>query len=138
MLRYALLDADRAPRETVERYLPDNYRVVGTIAVPPGCELDVAYSASHLLVIAGADDCGWTLDDYVIPRLGSGLYFAEEVERIPVLLPHSEVCMHMRVAGRVAELTLKNGMAQIWLADNGDEPERFSAPVTLGEAGVMA
>jgi hypothetical protein len=30
-------------------------------------------------LIAGRDVAGWTLDDYVIPRLASGMYYAEEV-----------------------------------------------------------
>ena len=30
-------------------------------------------------VIVGRDNAGWTLDDYVIPRLASGLIFAREV-----------------------------------------------------------
>jgi hypothetical protein len=32
-----------------------------------------------VFLIGGRDSCGWTLDDYVIPRLASGMYFAEEV-----------------------------------------------------------
>lgn len=29
--------------------------------------------------ICGEEDAGWTFDDYVQPRLASGLYFAERV-----------------------------------------------------------
>jgi len=54
-----------APRATVERYLPANYRVVSE------CRASV--------IIEGYDNAGWTLDDYVIPRLLSGLIFAEEI-----------------------------------------------------------
>jgi hypothetical protein len=32
--------------------------------------------------ITGTDQAGWTLDDYVIPRLASGLIVAKEVEVI--------------------------------------------------------
>ncbi len=50
---------------TVQDYLPSNYyvrqRLDGTIFVE------------------GYDDHGWTLDGYVIPRLGSGLIAAREV-----------------------------------------------------------
>lgn len=48
----------------VAPYLPANY-----LAAPykDGC------------LIVGSDNCGWTLDDYVIPRLASGLYFAREL-----------------------------------------------------------
>lgn len=52
-------------RERVEAYLPGNYWI------------DVAYDDEF--VLAGTDVAGWTLDDYVIPRLASGLIFAEEV-----------------------------------------------------------
>jgi hypothetical protein len=31
------------------------------------------------ITISGLDRSGWTLDEYVIPRLASGLIFAEEV-----------------------------------------------------------
>lgn len=50
--------------EGAERYLPSNYHVTG--ATP-----DEIY-------IAGEDHAGWTLDDYVIPRLASGLIVAKE------------------------------------------------------------
>ena len=30
--------------------------------------------------ISGHDVAGWTFDDYVQPRLASGLYFAERIE----------------------------------------------------------
>jgi hypothetical protein len=122
-MRYALLDPERSPAATVERYLPDNYRVIGHVVTGDG----------HRLVIAGDDFAGWTLDDYVIPRLASGLHFAREVERVPATLPWSEVCVAMGVAERSAELTLEpeGRMAQIWL-----DGQRYSAPVTLGEAGI--
>lgn len=52
--------------ETIDRYLPSNYSIVAQ--TPDG------------LVIEGYDVAGWTLDDYVIPRLASGLHFAHEIE----------------------------------------------------------
>lgn len=52
---------------TVRAYLPRNYEVVHYNA------------AQRLLLIAGEDDHGWTLDGYVIPRLGSGMIFASEI-----------------------------------------------------------
>jgi hypothetical protein len=51
-------------KEEVANYLPDNYSVV---SVPDG------------LLIVGVDVAGWTMDDYVIPRLASGLLWAEEL-----------------------------------------------------------
>jgi hypothetical protein len=46
--------------ETIRRYLPGNY------------------TATTYVVIEGEDVAGWTLDGYVIPRLGSGLICARE------------------------------------------------------------
>ena len=48
----------------VENYLPFNYRVV----------VD-----EDGLLIVGVDKAGWTMRDYVIPRLGSGLIVAREI-----------------------------------------------------------
>jgi len=54
-------------------------------------------------------------------------------DSVKVDLPWSEVCMHMRIAGRVMTVKiLPSRMAQI-LNDSG---EPFSFPVTLGEAGI--
>jgi hypothetical protein len=50
----------------VAAYLPSNYEVVG---ITP---------AGHV-VIAGVDKAGWTMNDYVIPRLASGMHIASEV-----------------------------------------------------------
>jgi hypothetical protein len=61
--RYAIVKGGTA--EAAAAYLPGNYSVVGTYDVN--------------VVIAGEDVAGWTLDDYVIPRLASGLYFATEL-----------------------------------------------------------
>lgn len=50
--------------ELVQDYLPSNYQAVEG---PDG------------IVIEGADNAGWTLEEYVIPRLASGLIFAEVI-----------------------------------------------------------
>jgi len=52
--------------KTVRSYLPTNY-------------------TAHVwndgdVLIEGYDDHGWTLDGYVIPRLGSGLIVAVEID----------------------------------------------------------
>jgi len=60
-----------AAKETIARYLPGNYEVTGSAVM----------SKEIMVEIAGEDFAGWTLDDYVIPRLASGLYFAKEVEK---------------------------------------------------------
>lgn len=54
-----------ADAKAVAGYLPSNYQVTGE-------DDDYVY-------IEGTDNAGWTLDGYVIPRLGSGLIFAEEI-----------------------------------------------------------
>lgn len=54
-------------------------------------------------------------------------------DAVRVLLPHSEVCMHMRIAGETRWVApVDGGMAQIY----NDHGSRFSAPVTHGEAGL--
>lgn len=52
-------------RAVIERYLPSNYYVI-----------DILESG---VLIEGEDVLGWTLDGYVIPRLASGWFRAEEV-----------------------------------------------------------
>ena len=54
----------------VAQYLPSNYKVIGRTLDNNGT------------VIVGVDDHGWTLADYVIPRLGSALIHCEEVFEI--------------------------------------------------------
>jgi hypothetical protein len=51
--------------EKVYAYLPANYEVIAAYTTPGN---------TTVVLIAGTDKAGWTLDDYVIPRLGSGLY----------------------------------------------------------------
>lgn len=50
----------------VAAYLPSNYAVL------------MEDSTDEAVVISGIDAAGWTLDDYVIPRLASGLMSATE------------------------------------------------------------
>ena len=49
------------------------------------------------------------------------------------VMPHSEVCMHMRVAGRNMAFVLLNGGSVQLLNDDGSH---FSIPITNGEAGI--
>ena len=65
MIRYAQVYGSNLTEEIVKAYLPSNYEVTGT-------------HEDGGIVIAGEDNFGWTLEDYVIPRLGSGGYFARE------------------------------------------------------------
>jgi len=62
-VRYARIR--QAEPERVEAYLPSAYSVLCTH------EGDV--------IIRGTDNAGWTLDDYVLPRLASGLMFGDEI-----------------------------------------------------------
>lgn len=66
--RLALVVGDR---ETIAKYLPGNYEVV-----------DANVPEDRVLVV-GRDHAGWTLDDYVLPRLASGLIFGEEIAPVP-------------------------------------------------------
>ena len=57
-------------------------------------------------------------------------------DRVRLELPYSEVCMHMRVAGRVMDVRMTEGrypMAQLLNADSSE----FSFPITTGEAGIF-
>ena len=54
----------------VSNYLPHNYEAFLEECVDVSCE--------PYIEIEGYDRAGWTLDDYVIPRLASGLIFAKE------------------------------------------------------------
>jgi hypothetical protein len=80
--RYAIVGGVR--RETLEAYLPGNYSVVWEGWYDGETYAEEAYSlafdARRVFVIEGKDNAGWTLDGYVIPRLASGLYFAEEID----------------------------------------------------------
>jgi hypothetical protein len=53
--------------ERVARFLPANYKVVGT----------ETYRNSSEVFVKGTDVAGWTADGYVIPRLATGLLVAE-------------------------------------------------------------
>lgn len=63
--RAAKVNSKRDLRE-VSAYLPSGYMAC---AAPDGT-----------IYIVGEDIAGWTLDDYVIPRLRSGLIAAQEIE----------------------------------------------------------
>jgi hypothetical protein len=62
------LDEIADAEQRLARYLPNNY-------TGPFYEESEDY-----YYIEGKDRAGWTLDEYVIPRLASGLIFAEEVK----------------------------------------------------------
>ena len=64
-LREAIVLSDRPDLKEVKAYMPVNYEAW---EIRPG-----------LIMISGHDNAGWTLDGYVLPRLGSGLIAAREL-----------------------------------------------------------
>ena len=68
MKRYLLVAGGDEQR--IAAYLPTNYRVVQT----------VTHDGRRHVLVEGRDQAGWTLNGYVIPRLGSGLLFAQEID----------------------------------------------------------
>lgn len=72
-------DLEEAQRrlQTIERYLPDNYTATLTWSDRPDADPD----GEREILITGEDFAGWTLDAYILPRLASGLHWAEEVLR---------------------------------------------------------
>lgn len=78
MIRYAILYTPDS--DAVAEYLPSNYSVLWS--GPVTTEARYLFESPSLVatVISGTDSCGWTLDDYVLPRLASGLYFGQEID----------------------------------------------------------
>lgn len=70
MFRFAIRHSSNPIEEArvMGRYMPSGY-TAAPVTTPEG----------RGVLIAGEDIAGWTLDDYVLPRLASGLYFAREV-----------------------------------------------------------
>ncbi|HUW44358.1 MAG TPA: hypothetical protein VMW50_01055 [Dehalococcoidia bacterium] len=62
--------AQTGKSKDVAQYLPKNFTVIGRTLDNSGT------------VIVGVDDHGWSLDQYVIPRLASGMIHCEEVIEI--------------------------------------------------------
>jgi hypothetical protein len=71
-MRRAIVTGTCHPATTLEQvvraYLPGNYEVVAAV--------------EDRVLIEGVDIAGWTLEDYVIPRLASGLHACKEVQRL--------------------------------------------------------
>jgi hypothetical protein len=74
MKRYALITTT-SDRDNVAAYLPGNYEVIWSGPHPE--ESDRGWGA---VVIQGEDNAGWTLDDYVLPRLASGMLHGREID----------------------------------------------------------
>mgnify|MGYP003677767850 CR=1 FL=1 len=74
--RVAVVLDDAISEEHVQNYLPQGY--TAKIEYLPGNQAGKTSNAMRI-VIRGYDIAGWTLDDYVIPRLASGMIVAVEV-----------------------------------------------------------
>ena len=77
MKRYALVSMERDSSYTIAGYLPANYKIVGELIL---LEEAASFWPGKYSIISGEDNAGWTLDGYVIPRLGSGLIAAREIK----------------------------------------------------------
>lgn len=66
--RTALIKGNGVTLQRVAAYLPSNYEVWGWD------------DTGTAVVVKGHDSAGWTLDDYVLPRLASGCLFGTEVQ----------------------------------------------------------
>ena len=64
---------------TVREYLPANF-AANLLNPAEVASLVGAVPGDQAILIEGYDQCGWTLDEYVIPRLASGLIVAKEVK----------------------------------------------------------
>lgn len=60
------------------------------------------------------------------------------------VMPHSEVCMHMQIAGKYMDFRLLRSAqgyvsVQLYFPDDGDDrwTRRYSGPITTGEAGIF-
>ena len=85
-MRYAVISLRSSSPEQIERYLPGNYKVVKHVMGNPltGVPSHDRYDTPCLL-IEGEDNAGWTLDEYVLPRLASGLIMGHEVSQFEAL-----------------------------------------------------
>lgn len=69
-MRVALVRGMGITLDKVERYLPGNYNVTAQPQVD-------GFAPEEGVLIFGRDSAGWTMEDYVVPRLNSGMYFVE-------------------------------------------------------------
>lgn len=65
-IRTAYVTTRDATLERVAQYMPSNY--------------SATQDEQGVIWITGEDKAGWTLDDYVLPRLASGLIFATKAD----------------------------------------------------------
>lgn len=77
--RYALISLVGTSVSQLEAYLPANYKKVGYAPHNPDAPGSDPTYHGPCIVIEGCDNCGWTLEGYVIPRLQSGLHVVREI-----------------------------------------------------------
>jgi hypothetical protein len=80
--RVAIVTGGADSLDQVQRYMPSNYQARTVFAQTSGKFLDEGFPQgvyAHVILIVGHDVAGWTMDDYVLPRLASGLIFATEI-----------------------------------------------------------
>ena len=82
MQREAIVTGGARNLDEVRAYLPSNYQADEVIVNRTDWAVE-PYRQEVRILIHGEDMAGWTLDGYVIPRLASGLIFAEEVKDEP-------------------------------------------------------
>jgi len=104
MTRYAKVYGRGLTQEIVQAYLPSNYEVRGT-------------HEDGAIVICGVDNLGWTLDDYVIPRLASGNYTAHEATQDD--LDEVSVGLCYRCHEIIEEFSLTGGEPNMWKDSQG-------------------
>jgi hypothetical protein len=71
---------DHGPLRDERAKRVDALYTVMIYAGPFGVSGHLGSTSTREFVIQGEDNAGWTLDDYVIPRLASGLHFAKEID----------------------------------------------------------
>ena len=102
MKRYALVTLTW-DRDNPVAYMPSNYEVLWIGPFEGALASDRLSHVNRpdwrLAVIGGEDNAGWTLDDYVLPRLASGGMYGEEIDlshdvmkRVPDSKPQCPMC----------------------------------------------
>ena len=97
--------------QLIQSYMPDNYKA-------RRCEGDI--------VIEGEDVAGWTLTEYVIPRLASGLIVAKEIE-VPEVSSRMDDATHGVIT--VTDLALHFDTATF----QGSNPRKLRGPRGLAQ-----
>lgn len=69
--KVAKVTTPRSTLSEIQAYMPSNYTAF--------VHENQTYGDSEIIIV-GADSAGWTMQGYVLPRLGSGLHNAVELE----------------------------------------------------------